>query len=282
MDNKSKQHYIDDDNKSNHFTFNNEHESKRYIFEKDYNTSLNQLNNNLNFTPLTSDFRISNLERRLDATEKMLKFYEEMLRLKDDEKKNEQRIDNNKINELNKKIIHLEEHIKHLHRRLNDQNEIINEKLEIYEKKFNKINENRNNIGEFYASKLAEIEALINKNNILIDSSIEDKLEKIQMNTDGKLEDMLNLINDVSKNNDNLEFNIVESKESIRDIQKDHIDFIKIVSILKEKVDGLDYIIEQITELKQRYQKILQIYGEHSQEEDRFLNKILNEENENK
>lgn len=230
---------------------------------------------------IANDLRVSNLERRLENTEKMLKFYEEMLRLKEEEKKNEFRIDQNKVIELNKKVITLEEHIKFLNKRINEQNEILNEKTEGMEKKLGKFLETKNSIGDFYANKLGDLEALIKKNDILIESVIEEKLSHVQMNFDSKLEEMLNLINDIGKASEVNEFSITESKENIRMIQRDHLDFIKILSILKEKSDSLEFIMSQITELKNQYSKILHIYGEQSQEEDKFLQKILSG-NENK
>ena len=58
-----------------------------------------------------------------------------------------------------------------------------------------------------------------------------------------------------------------ELKESIRLVQNDHLSFVKIITILKEKAETLDYIMSQITDLKQRYNKI---FGE----DEKFLNKL--------
>ena len=69
---------------------------------------------------------------------------------------------------------------------------------------------------------------------------------------------------------------IIESKEIVRNIQNDHLDFIKIVTILKEKADTLDFVVEQIGDLKLKYLKIIKIFGEESSEENKFLNKIFN------
>jgi hypothetical protein len=224
---------------------------------------------------IASEIRISNLERRLDNTEKMLKFYEEMFRLKDEEKKNEFRIDLNRLNELGKKVICLEDSIKILAKRINDQTGLFDEKVIMVDKKIGKLVENRNSIGDFYANKLAEVESLIKKNDIFVENLIDEKVANINTTIDGKLEDLLNLINDMGKSTEQNEFNILESKENIRTIQSDHLDFIKILSILKEKCDSLDYVMSQITDLKGKYSKIMKIYGEHSKEEDKFLNKIL-------
>ena len=69
---------------------------------------------------------------------------------------------------------------------------------------------------------------------------------------------------------------IIESKELIRNIQLDHIDFLKIVTLLKEKSDTLDYVLEQISDLKNKYLKIIKIFNEESTEENKLLNKIFN------
>jgi hypothetical protein len=228
---------------------------------------------------ISNEIRISNLERRLDNAEKMLKFYEEMFRLKEEEKKNELKIDHNKILDLSKSLVKMEENQKILNRKIKEQNDLINEKFELIEKKLVKFNDTKSSVGEFYANKLAEIESMYNKNDLIYENMVDEKVNNLQINTDNKLEEILQLLNDISKNCENNEFNIVESRETIRMIQNDHLNFIKIVSILKEKADSIDYLVSQITELKQRYNNLIQMYNEQSVEEDKFLNKIINDGN---
>jgi len=69
---------------------------------------------------------------------------------------------------------------------------------------------------------------------------------------------------------------IIESKEVIRNIQNDHLDFLKIVTLLKEKSDTLDYVLEQISDLKNKYLKIIKIFNEEPMEDNKVLNKIFN------
>jgi hypothetical protein len=225
---------------------------------------------------ITSEIRIINLEKRLENAEKMLKFHEEIMRLKDEERKNEIRIDNNKLNEFGKKISSLDDSIKNITQRINNQNESFNDGFDKLDKKFVKINETKNSIGDFYSTKLSELEGLIRKNDIFVESLIDEKIANVYVNFDSKLEELLNLINEIGKSSEENEFNICESKENIKMIQNDHLNFIKILSILKEKADSLDYIMDQITEIKQKYGRMVQFYGDHSKEEDKFLNKILN------
>jgi len=226
--------------------------------------------------------RISNLEKRLENLEKMLRFYEDLFRLKEEEKKNEYRIDHNKIAELNNKINFLEKNQNNLNKRLNEQNEILDEKLEIYEKRVLKILNGKNSVTELYANKFAEMEAALNKNEIVFDSLIEEKLSKGQLNFDSKFQEILNLVNDIGKSSESNEFLLVESKEAIRTIQNDHLDIIKIISILKDKTDNIEFIMQQIEEIKEKYNNLIEIYGMQSNEEDKFLQKILQGNNSEK
>ena len=247
------------------------------------NSNINNVkDNNIYESSITNELRISNLERRLENTEKILKFYDEMMRLKDEEKLNEIRIDKNKIAELTKKNNLLEENIKYVNKKISEQNDFFNEKLEFIEKKFSKFLDNKNSIGDYYASKLAEFENLYKTNEVFYETKIEEKVFSAQNNFDGKIEDVLNLINDLTQQIDKIDFNQIESRENIRNIQNEHVDFLKIVSILKEKANTLDYVMDQITDLKQRYNKLVNLYGEQPiEEDDKFFNKMLNENNEN-
>jgi hypothetical protein len=230
---------------------------------------------------MTNEIRISNLEKRLDNAERLLKFYEEMMRLKEDEHRGEYKIDQNKIVELNNKITVLDDNLKTVYKKLSDFNQYLNDKLGEIDKRFRGQNETKNSVSDFYSSKLAEMEAMLNKNNIVIENLIDDKIGLLQNNFDGKLDDLLSLVNDMNKVVEKNDLTIIENKDNIRLIQNDHLSFIKIVSLLKDKADNLDYVMEQITDLKQRYGKIINLYSEHSQEEDKFTNKFFNNTEEN-
>ena len=221
------------------------------------------------------------MERRLEKNEKIMSFFEEILRLKEDEKKNDKEIDKNLINDLNKRVSLLEDSINVIFKKFNEFSDIFCSKIEKIEKMYNKSIEKKNSLGDFYAGKLSELEGLLKKNEFVIENKIDSKFIEIEKNIDSKIDDMLNLINEVNKIGENNELQNIENKETLRMIQSDHIDFIKIVSILKEKSDALDYIYQQITDLKQNYQKVLQLVGEQTNEEDKILNNMFNAENKN-
>jgi hypothetical protein len=230
---------------------------------------------------MTNELRILNLEKRLENAERMIKFFEEMSRLKDEEKHNEYKIDQNKIHELNNKITMLEDNLKTVYKKLSDFNHYLNDQLDAIDKRLQKYSETKSTISEFYSSKVAEMESALNKNNIVLENLVDDKIGLVQNNFDNKIDDVLTIVNELNRLVEKNDLTAIDNKESIRMIQNDHLSFIKIVSLLKDKADNLDYVMEQITDLKQRYSKIINLYNEHSQEEDKFLNKMFSEENNN-
>lgn len=265
----------------------NEHQEN--IFRNNiYNNPNKNLNekekeNSVNY-PISAEIRISNLEKRIENIEKILHFYDELFRLKNEEKVNEERIDKNKLTEISKKLNFLEENYKFANMKFKD-NFNVDKKMENLEKKLTKFLENKNSISEYYATKLSEFEDIYKKTQSFLENKLDERLISMQNNYDGKLEDVVNLINEFTKQLDKNEFSLVENREGIRNIQMDHIDFLKIVTILKEKADSMDYLMDQITDLKFKYNKILNIYGiqGNSQEEDQIVKNIthmnINENN---
>jgi len=267
-------HYIEKEEKENNFNF---------------NKNENKNENSSNF-PISQEIRISNLEKRLESIEKILHFYDEMFRLKNEERLNEERIDKNKLLEISKKINSIEENYKFNNFKFKENNEF-DKKIENLEKKLKKFQEKNNSIGEYYAEKLSEFEEIYKKTEVFLDTKVEDKIISLQKNYDNKLEDIVNLINEFTIQLDKNEFNLVENREGIRNIQIDHMDFLEIITILKEKANSMDYVMDQITDLKFKYNKVLNNYGIRNnnnitnQEEDQIVKNItnmnINENNDN-
>lgn len=255
-------------------SYNNPRITTEYYDKPTRYTYINDYPANEQIISISTELRLANLEKRLENTEKMLKFYEEMLRLKDEEKKNAADIDQNKIYELNKKVSILEDNLSLFHKKLYDLNNLIFEKFDLIEKKFLKVNDDKSNISDFYSNKFSEVEAMLNKNNIYMENLIVDKIEESNNDLTGKLDDVLSLITEMSKLTEKTECSTNELKESIRLIQNDHLSFVKIISILKEKAETLDYIMSQITEIKLRCSKIIVPQGDIN-EEDKFLQKMF-------
>ncbi len=257
----------------------------------DKKDDLNELKNkiskfhHLDYTPPTdiynvsSELRLINIERRLEKNEKLLNYFEEMLRLKDEEKRNDILMDKNIIKDLSKRVSNLEENITLILKKFNEFSDIFTAKIEKIEKLYRQSQDGKEKLNEFYANKLSELEGLLKKNEIIIDNKIEQNFIEFEKNVDVKIEDLLNLINEVTKMSEINEFQNLENKETVRMIQSDHIDFIKIVGILKEKTDSLEYVYKEITDLKQKYQNMLIMMGEQTQEDEKVLNHMFNAEN---
>ena len=57
------------------------------------------------------------------------------------------------------------------------------------------------------------------------------------------------------------EFAITELRETVRGIQNENVDVIKVVSVQTEKIKQVDFVIDQITELKEKMSKLVTIFG---------------------
>ena len=61
----------------------------------------------------------------------------------------------------------------------------------------------------------------------------------------------------------------------MRGIQNENVDVIKVVSVQTEKIKQVDFVIDQITELKEKMSKLVTIFGDNQKEEEEFINNYL-------
>lgn len=251
-----------------------------------------------NSNGISSELRVASLECRIETLEKMVKFYDELINLKNEERKNEFYISNNEtISMFNAKIEQLENKIDKMTQSNNEKIKEINDKIEhIYkiiednkttndntnknkEVKEVKVNINENN--ELLSNKISEIDALINKNELMVDNIVEEKLSSIRAENETKINEILTLIQDVNKFTEDHEFAITELRETVRGIQNENVDVIKVVSVQTEKIKQVDFVIDQITELKEKIAKLVTIFGDNQKEEEEFINNYLGGEQNN-
>ena len=253
-------------------------ENQSIILEKE-KIDLNQLNSN-NKNKISTELRISNLENRVNTLEKMLKFYEQMLKLREEERETNIILSNNEtFSIINSKIEILENKIDNIQKgnnsKLNELNlilESINQRIENQndeEIKINYRNITDNNEKKNFDKNKDDSNKLFT-NNKIIEEIIEDKINSINIHTENKLEEVLNVIQDINKITEDNEFTINEMKENFRQLQNDNIDIIKQVSIHSEKLKTLSFLISQISELKEKLNSLISIFSENEIEEGKF------------
>ena len=247
---------------------------------------------------VSEDLRIVSLENRVETMEKMLKYLDEFIHLKEEEKNNEFQITNNEsINILNNQVQNLQMRFDNSQiDEIPKQIEIINNKLGIQNSNFS-FNKKRDNIrdilnqnnynkysqnielmqnrGNFLNEKIQEVDGLLRKNDTMIDQIIKEKLNSINIQTQNKINEILNVIQDINKITEENEFVINELKEHFRTIQQENIDVIKEMSIQTEKLKQIDYAIEQIGQMKEKYGKLISIFDDNQKEEDKFIEQYL-------
>ena len=269
---------------------------------------------------ISTQMRMSNIESRLTTMEKMMKYFDEFIHLKEEEKMNNlnslELSSNIPVNELILKINNLEKKLD-LMQKQKQQSDIenekiiknLNDKIEFLEKLINtnnlsqnlinknipqENNINNNNEEDNFTLNANNDNKILDKKNLEIEEIIKSKLDEIYSNN--KIKEILKLIEDINKVAEDNEFNINEQNENIRKIQNDNLTLIKVVAIHSEKINSIDYILNELTNLKNKYFKIVNssdnIHDENGEEmsqnemNQRFIensnqNEINNIENDN-
>ena len=269
---------------------------------------------------ISTQMRMSNIESRLTTMEKMMKYFDEFIHLKEEEKMNNlnslELSSNIPVNELILKINNLEKKLD-LMQKQKQQSDIenekiiknLNDKIEFLEKLINtnnlsqnlinknipqENNINNNNEEDNFTLNANNDNKILDKKNLEIEEIIKNKLDEIYSNN--KIKEILKLIEDINKVAEDNEFNINEQNENIRKIQNDNLTLIKVVAIHSEKINSIDYILNELTNLKNKYFKIVNysdnIHDENGEEmsqnemNQRFIensnqNEINNIENDN-
>ena len=273
--------------------------------KRDYNhnfsNSCNSYNNNDN-NLISSNMRMSNIESRLNTMEKMMKYFDEFIHLKEEEKLNNLtslEISSDihsylndlitKINKLEKEIDNLKKQkqkseiensktIENLKNKINFLEEIINNKKINLENNENNLINNTNIENE----KKINLNLLLEQNNkekfnknCETEEFIQNKLNEIYSNN--KISEMLYLIEDINKIAEDNEFNINEQNENIRKIQNDNLTLIKIVAVHSEKINNIDYILNELNNLKNKYFQIASVVNNvnNEKEEEIFTNEFI-------
>ena len=266
----------------------------------DYNPPI-IINNENNL--ISSQMRMSNIESRLLTMEKMMKYFDEFIHLKEEEKLNNLtslELSSNmpaNVNELVMKINNLEKKLD-LIQKQKQQSDLenkkiiqnLNNKIEFLESIINSSNYsqnyinkkipeendiNNNQLNNFTLNAEKEPKNLEEKN-LEIGEIIKNRLDEIYSNN--KINEILKLIEEINKIAEDNEFTINEHNENIRKIQNDNLTLIKVVAIHSEKINSIDYLLNEVTNLKNKYFKLLSFANTSNEENDEKISQ--NEMNE--
>ena len=250
----------------------------------------------------SSTIRISILEDRTKTLEKMIRLIEERLNMKEEEKLNELKtIESNNviINKLNKKINNLENKLKEFEhqKKISDEEynkkiSYLNEKIKYLEEhlSINKINDiniksqndiknNRNNNILIKEKKvninLEDFNELIKNNNIQMDELMNEKIYNAGIDNENKINELLNLIHDINKILEENENKMNSIIDNFNKFQNDNINIIQAISIYEEKINNIDYLNNEINELKMKINNMNNHFDD-KYEEEKFTHQYLN------
>jgi hypothetical protein len=177
---------------------------------------------------------------------------------------------NSRIENIEKKIDQLHHNQAQIYQELMEKIDSIstNEK-----EKVNEQHENNVNVGN--KNEEIKLDSLMYKNELLVNNLVDDKISMLNSQNEKRINDILTIIQDLNKISDENEYEINELKESVRNIQTENVDVIKVVSVHTEKTKQIDFIVEQISELKEKFTKLMIIFGDNQKEEEDFLQNYL-------
>lgn len=238
----------------------------------------------------STTMRISVLEDRTKSLEKMLRLFEERINLKEEEKLAE--IKNmessvNIINKLNKKIKNLEKQIQEI----STQKQLIEEenkkkfdelyaRIEVLEggknKKIMTINTNEDlNMKENSNIIFNDFNEMLKSNNMQLDEYIQEKIFNSNIENENKINELLNLIQDINKIVEENENKINMINSNFNKFQNDSVNIIQILSIQEERIKKIDFLIDEVKKLKIKFNEFVSSF-EDKNEEDKFAKEFLN------
>ena len=265
-----------------------------YYNEKDernlkINDNFNRASSKINSTTM----RISVLEDRTKSLEKMLRLFEERLNLKEEEKLSEIKnleTSTNIINKLNKKIKNLESQLKEIinQKQITDKENSqkiaeLTSRIEFLEesnKKYQNINDESNIKDNSVNEKgsniiMNDFNEILKNNNLQIDEFIQEKIYNSNIDNENKINELLNLIQDINKIVEENENKINSFNSNFDKFQNDNINIIQMLSIQEEKIKNIDFMNEEIKKLKMKLNELTSSLDDKN-EEDKFAKEFLN------
>lgn len=177
----------------------------------------------------------------------------------------------------------------------------IEKSLKFFEDIFNLKEQERKTEYKIDQTKLDELTKKIdfcivnlNKKTTNVENNVDlkQKIKQVESKFENKFEDIVNLLTEFNKEIDLKSNKLDDFKETLINIQEDHIDFIKIMSIVKERSDYIEMILEEINNIKEKMFSEAKFEEEKERiddslkenkikkEEEKFLNKIFSSEQE--
>lgn len=254
-----------------------------YYSDDDYTQPMQNQKYSTNNVVSSSSMRLSVLEDKTKSLEKMIRLFEERLTIKEEQKLNDMKNSESSltiINNLNKKVIYLEKQLNDFITQKNisdrENQEIIsnlNKKILSLESQIKNQNSDKKNENNETKNYREEIENIIMNNNEQFGEMIKEQMYNMNMQNENKVNELLNLIQDVNKLFEETENDVNQLKNNYNKIQCDNLNLIRSLSIQSEKLKNIDFILQEVKLLKIKFNEFSIINPE--KEEDKFASQYF-------
>ena len=254
-----------------------------YYSDDDYTQPMQNQKYSTNNVVSSSSMRLSVLEDKTKSLEKMIRLFEERLTIKEEQKLNDMKNSESSltiINNLNKKVIYLEKQLNDFITQKNisdrENQEIIsnlNKKILSLESQIKNQNSDKKNENNETKNYREEIENIIMNNNEQFGEMIKEQMYNMNMQNENKVNELLNLIQDVNKLFEETENDVNQLKNNYNKLQCDNLNLIRSLSIQSEKLKNIDFILQEVKLLKIKFNEFSIINPE--KEEDKFASQYF-------
>ena len=122
---------------------------------------------------------------------------------------------------------------------------------------------------------MCDFNEILKNNNLQIDEYIQEKIYNSNIENENKINELLNLIQDINKIVEENENKINSLNLNFNKFQNDNVNIIQMISIQEEKIKNVDYMFEEIKKLKIKFNELASNFDDKN-EEDKFTKEFLN------
>ena len=108
-----------------------------------------------------------------------------------------------------------------------------------------------------------------------MDELINEKIYNAGIDNENKINELLNLIHDINKILEENENKMNSIIDNFNKFQNDNINIIQAISIYEEKINNIDYLNNEINELKMKINNMNNLFDD-KYEEEKFTHQYLN------
>ena len=217
--------------------------------------------------------RIEKLEARLENNEGLVKLSEEIVRLKEEELDTESRIRQQKHQELEIRVVKLEQKMNNIELKFGEIEERMKATLDDVKKR-QELSMKRTEITDFMLKKFEIIQNTLEQNEKKLMGFIDKKVEEMGTETDHKLVEILNTVDDAGHLVKELNEKVIANAEGLEKLEGEMLQLMKLLYEQSIKTQNIQWMHDELMTIKKRELQIINLLKDQTNVETEFLTNV--------